>query len=55
MPCNCGKNKPKSFVYTSAKGVRSTFSTEVEAKAAKIREARQSKNGITGSYVAVTR
>lgn len=40
MPCNCGKKGKKAsvqFVYTSPKGIRTTFNTEVEAKAAQIR------------------
>lgn len=36
--CNCGnKNAPKTYVYTSAKGEKKTYKTEVEARAAQIR------------------
>jgi hypothetical protein len=55
MACNCGKNRAKKFIYTSAKGKRTEYATEVEAKAAKIKEAKASPSGITGSYVSVTR
>lgn len=37
MPCNCGKKKATSYTYTSPTGQTSTYNTEVEAKAAKIR------------------
>lgn len=56
MGCNCNGNKAaKDYVYTSAKGVRTTYKTEVEAQAAKIRERKASSSGITGSYTTVTR
>jgi hypothetical protein len=54
MGCNCGKKPPSSYVYTSPSGQRTTYRTEVEAQAAKIRDRKASKNGVTGSYVAVT-
>lgn len=38
MPCNCGKKAgPTQYVYTSPTGQTTTYRTEVEAKAAKIR------------------
>lgn len=39
MPgCNCGKKKGStSYTYTSPSGQVTTYNTEVEAKAAKIR------------------
>lgn len=39
MGCNCGKKAGVnySYVYQSPKGVRTTYSTEIEAKAAVIR------------------
>jgi hypothetical protein len=49
MPCNCGKKKNSSFVYVSATGQQTTYNTEVEAKAAKIRA------GGTGEVKVVTR
>lgn len=54
MGCNCGKKTPSSYVYTSPSGQRTTYRTEVEAQAAKIRDKKASANGITGSYVSVT-
>lgn len=40
MGCNCGnKNSKVEYIYTSSKGVQTTYNTEVEAKAAKIRDA----------------
>lgn len=49
MGCNCSKTKTaKSYVYTSPKGQKTTYRSEIEAQAAKIRN-----DG--GSYVAVTR
>lgn len=55
MGCACGqKNGAKSYIYTSPSGQRTTYKTEVEAQAAKIRDKKGSKNGATGSYVAVT-
>lgn len=40
MGCNsCGsKNAKFNYVYTSSKGVQTTYNTEIEAKAAKIRD-----------------
>jgi len=40
MGCNCGKKAngtKQSFVYTSPTGKQTTYSTEIEAKAAMIR------------------
>lgn len=39
MPCNCGKKRTakQQYVYTSPTGQTTTYNTEVEAKAAKIR------------------
>ena len=39
MGCNCGgkKNTGQSFVYTSPTGVKTTYNSEVQAKAAQIR------------------
>lgn len=38
MACNCrGKNGAKKFVYTAPNGSQQTFRTEVEARAAQIR------------------
>lgn len=47
MACGCrgGSNGTKSFVYTAPDGTTTTYRTEVEARAAQIR------NG-GGSYVA---
>ena len=51
MGCNCGssKNAKVSYVYTSPKGVQTTYNSEVEAKAAQIR------NGGAGSMRQVPR
>lgn len=42
MGCNCGQKKMTNnkavFVYTSLKGKSTTYNTEVEAKAAQIRQ-----------------
>lgn len=39
MPCNCGKkNAAVKWVYTSPSGQTTTYNTEVEAKAAQIRQ-----------------
>jgi hypothetical protein len=48
MGCNCGKKngQPSAFVYTDPKGVTKTYKSEVEARAAQIR------NG-GGTYQAV--
>lgn len=47
MPCNCGnKNKKQSYVYTGPDGKTKTYPTEIEARAAVIR------NG-GGTYKAV--
>lgn len=47
MGCNCGKKTAsQKFIYTAPNGAKTTYKTEIEAKAAKIR------NG-GGSYVAV--
>lgn len=50
MGCNCGKKnqQPSAFVYQAPNGVTKTYKTEVEARAAQIR------NG-GGTYKAVTR
>lgn len=38
MGCNCGKNKQMKYVYVNvAKDIRQEFKSEVEARAAKIR------------------
>jgi hypothetical protein len=38
MGCGCGsKNTPTQFVYISPEGKRTTYATEVQAEAAKIR------------------
>jgi hypothetical protein len=39
MGCNCGgnKNSKQTFLYTAPNGQRVVYKTEVEAKAAKIR------------------
>lgn len=38
MPCNCGQKRgAATYVYVSATGQQTTYNTEVEAKAAKIR------------------
>lgn len=40
MGCNCGnKNAKYNYVYTDSKGKQTTYNTEIEAKAAKIRDA----------------
>lgn len=37
--CNCGnKNAPKSYVYIAPNGQQTTYKTEVEAQARKVRE-----------------
>lgn len=39
MGCNCGnKNSKFNYIYTSGAGKQTTYNTEVEAKAAKIRD-----------------
>ena len=44
MGCGCGgKNAKVNYIYTDPKGAQKTYNTEVEAKAAKIR------NGNLGS------
>lgn len=49
MGCNCGgKGGSKTYVYTDPNGNQKTYNSEVEAKAAQIR------NG-GGSYQTVTR
>lgn len=38
MPCNCGKKRGAvTYQYVAANGTTTTYNTEVEAKAAKIR------------------
>jgi hypothetical protein len=38
MPCNCGsKSKKYTYVYTAPTGQTKTYNTEVEARAAVIR------------------
>lgn len=50
MPCNCGKKRgTATYTYTSATGQTTTYNTEVEAKAAKIRA------GGTGEVKVVSR
>ena len=42
MGCNCGgKNAKLVWVYTDEKGKQTSYNTEIEAKAAKIRNADQ--------------
>lgn len=37
-PCGCGGNTGNvTWIFTNTKGVQTTYNTEVEAKAAKIR------------------
>lgn len=38
MGCNCGQKSNTVYVYTDGVGKQSTYNTEVEAKAAKIRD-----------------
>lgn len=38
MGCNCGKNGVKSWVHIAPDGKQTTFRTEVEARAAQIRQ-----------------
>ena len=40
MGCNCGgnKNQAQSWVYTAPSGQQTTYKTQVEANARKIRE-----------------
>lgn len=51
MPCNCGKKKTalggRSYVYTAPNGQTQKFATEIEAKAAQVR------NGGAGAVKAV--
>lgn len=37
MPCNCGKKAVTKFVYVAPNGAKTTYETEVQAKAAMIR------------------
>jgi len=54
MGCNCGKNKAtQSYLYTSPTGQKTTYTSEVQAQAAKIRDKNAGKG--TGSYVSVPR
>ena len=48
MGCNCGKSKTvkENFVFVSPDGKRTTYKSEIEARAAKIRSG-------GGSYQAV--
>lgn len=49
MACNCGKGtKASSYIYRDPNGRTTTYRTEIEAQAAKIR------NG-GGSYTTVTK
>lgn len=49
MGCNCGKGgKASSYVYVDPTGKRTTYRTEIEAQAAKIRNK-------GGSYTTVTK
>lgn len=53
MACNCGKNKAnQKYVYTSPTGQRTTYTSEVQAQAAKIRDKNSGKGA--GSYVTVS-
>lgn len=38
MGCNCGKNKNSVWVHTAPTGTRKEYRTEVEARAAQIRQ-----------------
>lgn len=49
MGCNCGgAQTPKEFVYKAADGKQTIYRTEVEARAAQIRDARAGKQ--PGTY-----
>jgi hypothetical protein len=50
MGCNCGgaKAAPQSFIYTAPDGKQTVYRTEVEARAAQVRDARAGKG--QGSY-----
>lgn len=49
MACNCGKAaSPLSYVYTAPDGKQTTYTSEVQARAAQIRNS-------GGSYVTVNR
>lgn len=38
-PCNCGSNtSTEQYVFTNSKGVQRTYRTEIEARAAQIRD-----------------
>lgn len=52
MGCACNKGgKTSTYIYTSPNGQKTTYRTEVEAQAAKIRH--KAEGG--GSYVTVTK
>ena len=47
MPCNCGQAKAaQKFIYTAPNGQQTTYTSEVQARAAQIRNS-------GGTYVAV--
>lgn len=47
MPCNCGKaNAAQKYIYTSPAGQQTVYTSEVQARAAQIRNS-------GGSYIAV--
>jgi len=50
MGCNCGgtKTTPSQYVYTGPDGKQTVYRTEVEARAAQIRDART--KGTAGTY-----
>jgi hypothetical protein len=50
MACNCGGTKAATtYVYTAQNGQKTEYRTEVEARAAQIRDARK---GLQGTYKA---
>lgn len=54
MACNCQKGgKVSEYHYTSPKGQKKVYRTEIEAQAAMIRNRSQGANG--GSYKVITR
>jgi len=51
MACNCGgTTKASSFIYTAPDGKQTIYRTEVEARAAQIRDARAGRGA--GTYKA---
>ena len=54
MGCNCRKgNVEKNYIYTAPGGAKTTYTSEVQAQAAKIRDKSAGKG--EGSYVSVNR